>query len=154
MNIMVWIWLAVFLVAVVVELATPQFLSLWFALAAVVCLGLSFIPGLPWWAQVLIFAVLSTVLLICLRPICNKYFLRKQVATNVDSLIGREVRMLTEANFDVLGTAKVGDVVWNIKSQDDSPLLAGEVVKVLSVEGNKLIATHAADVDSQDNKQK
>lgn len=139
---MVWIWLAVFVVAVVVELATPQFLSLWFALGALLCLGLAFIPGLPWWAQLLIFAASSTVLLIFLRPICKKYLLRKRVHTNVDSLIGRDLRMLTEANFDTLGTAKVGDVVWNVKSKDDSPLEAGEIVTVIAVEGNKLIAAH------------
>jgi len=142
MNFMVWVWLAVFAAALVVELCTPQFVSLWFSLAAAVCLGLSFIPTLPWWGQIIIFAVLSTVLLVALRPICNKYFLRKKVATNADSLIGREVRMLKEANFDQLGQAKVGDVVWSVKAKDDSTLTEGEVVTIVAIEGNKLIAEH------------
>ena len=142
MNFMVWVWLGVFIVALAIELATPQFVSLWFALSAILCLGLSFIPGLSWWAQLIIFAGVSVALLFALRPVCNKYFLRKQVATNVDSLIGREVRMITEANFDEMGQAKVGDVVWSVKSADDTALAAGEIVVVVSVEGNKLIAKH------------
>ena len=142
MNFMVWVWLAVAVGALVVELCTPQFVSLWFSIAGVLCLGLSFIPGLPWWAQVLIFAGVSAALLFALRPICNKYFLRKRVATNADSIVGREVRMLQEANFDTLGQAKVGDVVWSVKSQDDTPLAKGEIVEVVAIEGNKLIAKH------------
>jgi membrane protein implicated in regulation of membrane protease activity len=140
MNVMVWIWLVVFVAALVIELSTPQFVSIWFALSALICLGLSFIPNLFWWAQLIIFAVTSTALLLALRPICNKYFIKRKVATNTDSLIGREVRMLSEANFDSLGQAKVGDVVWSVKSKDDQVLPEGEIVTIIAIEGNKLIA--------------
>ena len=141
-NIMVWIWLGVFAVALIVELATPQFLSLWFAVAAILCLGLSFIPSLPWWGQVIIFVVASAVLLVALRPVCKKYLTRKQVATNADSLVGREVRMIKEANFDQLGQAKVGDVIWSIKAKDDIPLYEGDIVTIIAIDGNKLVAEH------------
>lgn len=140
MNFMTWAWLAVFVTALVIELCTPQFVSIWFSIAAVLCLGLSFIPALPWWAQIILFAGLSVALLFALRPICKKYLLRKRVATNADSIIGREVRMITEANFDTLGSAKVGDVVWSVKSKDDTPLAAGDIVVIVDIEGNKLIA--------------
>jgi len=147
MPIMVWIWLGVFVVTLVVELSTPQFISLWFAASALVCLGLAFIEGLPWWGQVIIFVVLSTVLLIFLRPVCNKYLLHRHMATNTDSLIGRDVRMITEANFDQLGQAKVGDVVWSIKSKDDTPLLVGDIVTIVAIDGNKLIAEHKTETE-------
>lgn len=139
-NIMVWIWLGIFAIALIVELSTPQFLSLWFAIAAILCLGLSFIPGLPWWGQVIIFVGASAVLLVALRPVCKKYLTKRQVATNADSLIGREVRITKEANFDQLGQAKVGDVVWGIKAKDDVPLKEGEIVTIIAIDGNKLIA--------------
>ena len=139
-NIMVWIWLGIFAIALIVELSTPQFLSLWFAIAAILCLGLSFIPGLPWWGQVIIFVGASAILLVALRPVCKKYLNKRQVATNSDSLIGRKVRMSKEANFDQLGQAKVGDVVWSIKAKDDVPLKEGEIVTIIAIDGNKLIA--------------
>ena len=50
------------------------------------------------------------------------------------------VRMLTQADFDNLGTAKIGDVVWNVKSKDAQILDEGEIVKIVAIEGNKLIA--------------
>lgn len=143
MNVMVWIWLAIAVGALVVEISTPQFVSIWFSLSGMICLALSFIPGLSWWAQIIIFAVLSCALLFALRPICRKYLIKKEVPTNADSLIGREVRMITEANFDQLGQAKVGDVVWSVKAQDENDVLPqGEIVIIVAIDGNKLIATH------------
>ena len=47
-NIMVWIWLAVTVIAIVVEIITPELVSLWFAIGGIVGIAFSFIPGLPW----------------------------------------------------------------------------------------------------------
>ena len=48
--------------------------------------------------------------------------------------------MLTTADFDTLGTAKIDDVIWTIKSEDGSVLEAGEIVEIVGLEGNKYIA--------------
>ena len=143
-NIMVWIWLAVTIVAIVVELITPELVSLWFAIGGIVGIVFSFIPGLPWWGEAIIFAVVSMVLLLSLRPVVKKYFNKKKVATNTDRIIGKEVRMLPQAEFDNLGSAKIGDVVWSVKSENETSLLENEIVEIIAVEGNKLIARHAA----------
>ena len=45
-NIMVWIWLAVTVIAIVVEIITPELVSLWFAIGGIVGIAFSFIPGL------------------------------------------------------------------------------------------------------------
>ena len=105
-NIMVWIWLAVTVIAIVVEIITPELVSLWFAIGGIVGIAFSFIPGLPWWGEIIIFAVLSMILLLSLRPVLSKYLKRKSLATNVDRLIGQDIRMITQADFDNLGTAK------------------------------------------------
>ena len=139
---MVWIWLGITVAAIVAEIASVQLISIWFAAAGALSIAFCFIPGFPWWGQVIIFVVLSSALLVFLRPLCNKYLLHRHMATNTDSLIGRDVRMITEANFDQLGQAKVGDVVWSIKSKDDTPLLVGDIVTIVAIDGNKLIAEH------------
>ena len=141
-NIMVWIWLAVTIIAIVVELITPELVSLWFAVGGIFAIAFSFIPGLPWWGEIIIFAVLSMILLLSLRPVLSKYLKRKSSDTNVDRLIGQDIRMLTQADFDNLGSAKIGDVVWSVKSENQSALLVDEVVRVVAVDGNKLIARH------------
>lgn len=141
---MVWLWLAVTVIAAIIELATPQLISIWFSVAGVVGIAFSFIPNLPWWGEVIIFAIISVVLLFTLRPLIKKRLKARKPDddTNLDRIIGSKVRMISQADFDNLGTAKVGDVVWHVKSQDGSDLPTDEIVEIVSVEGNKLIAKH------------
>lgn len=148
-NIMVWIWLAVTVIAIGVEIITPELVSLWFAIGGIVGIAFSFIPGLPWWGEIIIFAVLSMILLLSLRPVLSKYLKRKSLATNVDRLIGQDIRMITQADFDNLGTAKIGDVVWSVKSENQSSLLADEIVRIVAVDGNKLIARHIENAQTE-----
>ncbi len=148
-NIMVWIWLAVTVIAIVVEIITPELVSLWFAIGGIVGIAFSFIPGLPWWGEIIIFAVLSMILLLSLRPVLSKYLKRKSLATNVDRLIGQDIRMITQADFDNLGTAKIGDVVWSVKSENQSSLMADEIVRIVAVDGNKLIARHIENAQTE-----
>lgn len=148
-NIMVWIWLAVTVIAIVVEIITPELVSLWFAIGGIVGIAFSFILGLPWWGEIIIFAVLSMILLLSLRPVLSKYLKRKSLATNVDRLIGQDIRMITQADFDNLGTAKIGDVVWSVKSENQSSLLADEIVRIVAVDGNKLIARHIENAQTE-----
>ncbi len=142
--VMVAVWTAITVAAVLIEVFTPQLVSIWFAIAGGVCIGLAFVPGLPFWANIIIFAVLSIILLLTLRPTLTKLVKKnKDLKTNVDSLVGLKVRMIKSATFDELGQAKVGDVVWSVKAKDDIELAEGEIVEVVEVDGNKLIAVPA-----------
>lgn len=139
--VMVAVWTAITVAAVLVEVFTPQLVSIWFAIAGAVCIGLAFVPGIPFWANIIIFAVLSVILLFTLRPTLTKLMKKnKDLKTNVDSLVGLNVRMIKESNFDELGQARVGDVVWSVKSRDGETLKEGEIVEIVEVDGNKLIA--------------
>ncbi|MBQ9276909.1 MAG: hypothetical protein IJ226_04895 [Clostridia bacterium] len=139
--VMVAVWTAITVAAVLIEVFTPQLVSIWFAIAGGVCIGLAFVPGLPFWANIIIFAVLSIILLLTLRPTLTKLLKKnKDLKTNVDSLVGVRVRMIKSATFDELGQAKIGDVVWSVKAKDDIELKEGEIVEVVEVDGNKLIA--------------
>ena len=142
-NIMVWVWLSVVIISMIIELSTVQLVSFWFALGAAITLGLSFIPGFPWWAQVLVFAAISVASFFAFRPLVMKWQQKhqgKDTNTNLDLIIGMYVRVLKPADFDSLGEAKIGDVVWSIKSKDGKILDKDEIVKIVAIEGNKLIA--------------
>ena len=132
-------WLAVTIIAVLIELATPQLISIWFAAAGVIGIIFSFIPGLPWWGEFIIFAAVTTICIFALRPFIKKRLKSNKLKTNIDRLIGQKVRMLSQADFDNLGTAKLGDVVWSVKSQDDTVLPVDGIVEIVSIDGNKLI---------------
>ena len=139
-NLMVWIWLAVTVIAALIELATPQLISIWFAAAGVVGIIFSFIPGLPWWGEVIIFAAVAIVLIFTLRPFIKKRLKSNKLKTNIDRIVGQKVRMLSQADFDNLGTARLGDIVWSVKPEDENTVLhVDEIVEIVSIDGNKLI---------------
>ena len=72
-----WIvWLSLFVIMLIVEAIGPALVSVWFAFGALLSLIVSFIPGVPWWVEVIIFVVVSGATLLALRPVFQKYFKR------------------------------------------------------------------------------
>ena len=140
-QVSLWIWLGVVVVATVVELMTLDMTSIWFAFSGMVALILSAFPKISWIIQLVVFVVLSAVLIIGLRPIARKFFLRHMnEKTNTDSLIGKHVYMLSTAKFGQMGSVKIADVVWTaIPEREEETIEEGEIVEIMSVKGNKLI---------------
>ena len=91
------------------------------------------------WIQILAFAVVSLVLLLLLRPVAMKYIKPKTVTTNYDSLVGLEAKVTVDILPGKWGHVEVNGVDWSAKSKNDEAIPAGEKVKVLAVEGAKLI---------------
>mgnify|MGYP000952640849 CR=1 FL=1 len=146
MGTMFWIWLVVVVVALVLELATMALTSVWFVGGGIVAMLLSIFEGIEWYWQALAFVVVSVALLLIIRPIAQKYFNKNSEGrTNMEIYMGQKVRMITAANFDTLGTAKIYDVIWTIKSDNGEELKVGEIVEIIAVSGNKLIAKKCGD---------
>ena len=83
---------------------------------------------------------LSLVSLIVTRPLVKRFKKRnKTTGTNADRHIGQVGFMLTDlTDIDKTAQAKVGAETWTVKS-DKAPLLKGTKIKVLAIEGVKLI---------------
>ena len=136
-----WIWLGITIFAIFAELTTAALVSVWFVGGGLVATILSLIPGIDWYWQLTAFFVVSALMMVFLRPIVKKVLDKNSEGkTNLDNIIGQKVRMLSTADFDKLGSAKINDVVWNIKSADDSVLNEGDIVEIVEISGNKLIA--------------
>ena len=72
----------------------------------------------------------------CVTGFAYRY---KTTGTNADRHIGQVGFMLTDlTDIDETAQAKVGAETWTVKS-DKAPLLKGTKVKVLAIEGVKLI---------------
>ncbi|MBO5773143.1 MAG: NfeD family protein [Clostridia bacterium] len=136
---MVWVWLITLIASIVVEFLTLGFVSIWFAFGALVAMILSLFPAVSPWIQIAVFAVVSVLSFVFLRKYLVNLFKGKQ-DLNAKKMFNKKVRMLTTADFDTLGTAKIDDVIWTIKSEDGSVLEAGEIVEIVGLEGNKYIA--------------
>ena len=136
---MMYIWIAVICVAALVEAFTMQMVSIWFVAGGIVSLILYFCE-VSYEIQIIIFIAVSIILLISLRKLCLKFLLKNtDEKTNIDSLIGREAKLLKSISLGELGEVKLGDVVWTATTKDETPLSAGTLIKIVQVQGNKLI---------------
>lgn len=134
------IWLAIFVLAIVVESLSADLTPIWFAFGSIIALIISFIPGVAWWVQLIIFLVISILTLLCLRPLAKRLLKRNIVSSNIDEMAGKKGIMIK--GYDELnrGEVKINDVIWTAINVDESaPIPAGTKVVVIAVNGNKLI---------------
>lgn len=137
---MVYVWLGVFVLAVIVELATSDLISLWFAGGALLSLFISLIPGAPFWVEIIVFAVSSLLLLLLIRPLAKNKLLKKKpdIKFNADDMIGKKatvIKSITELNR---GEVLYHNIQWTAESVDNTPIEKGSVVIITGIEGNKL----------------
>ena len=101
---MTWLWLAVVLFSLVVEILTRQLVSIWFAAAGAIVLLLSYSP-INEVFQIAVFLILSIVFLILVRRWTQTKLKKSTVATNVDSFIVR--RAIVTESVDLEGKGRV-----------------------------------------------
>ena len=134
------IWLSLFVVMLIIEAGGPALVSVWFSFGALIALLVSFIPGVEWWIQVIIFVVVSAATLFALRPIVKRYYKRNNIRTNVDSFTGKRGYVIEDITFLRPGAVKIGDISWTaIPVNRDETILENEVIEVVAVNGNKLV---------------
>ena len=134
------IWLALFVIMIIIEASGPALVSIWFSVGALLALIVSFIPGVAWWIETIVFLVVSTACLIALRPICKRYFKRNTLNTNVDSFVGKRGYVIEDIEDLKPGAVKIGDVSWTAVPADrKAKILENEIIEVVAVSGNKLV---------------
>jgi len=153
MSTMFWIWLAVIVVTVILEIVTADLISVWFTFGAIIPLILASATNLNMWWQIAIFLVISALLLACLRKITMKYlFKNTDGKTNLDTLIGQKFRLISSTDFETVGKVKVKDIEWSVKGVDDQNIEKGSLVEVVKISGNKLIVKECDIKEKQENK--
>lgn len=139
MDPVTYIWLGLAVLMAAAEAATPQLVSIWFALGAVAaCITSLFTDSV--WIQVIVFVAVSGVALILTRPLAAKLKEKKVEHTNSDRFVGQEGMVITAIDNDAaVGQVRVGSSVWTARSADGSPIPEGVKVTVTAIEGVKLI---------------
>ena len=140
---MIWIWIAVIIVAIVVEVASMQLLSIWFAIGGLAALITSFFTDSVV-VQMIVFVVFSAISLALIFPAVRKSLKKETVKTNADRYIGK-LAVVTEdiSNIDARGQVKVDNQIWSARSEGNEDIPAGTKVNVLRIEGVKLIVSVA-----------
>lgn len=143
MEYMPYVWLGIAVVLAIIEVSTTQLVSLWFvigAAATAVC-SATFLKGHLLW-QIVIFILVSAITLVLTRPLVKKLKTNEHVSTNSDRNIGKIGLVISEIDPENgTGQVKVGSEKWSAKTVDDSKIAQGENVKVVGIEGVKLIVS-------------
>ena len=137
-----WIlWLALMVVFLVAEACSVSLVSLWFAVGSLGALIASTLNA-PFWAQLLIFFVISGTLLACLRPFVKKFIKPKVTATNADSVIGSEGYVTEDIdNLSARGQVKLGGMFWSARSTSGKPICKDTKITVDRIEGVKVFVS-------------
>jgi membrane protein implicated in regulation of membrane protease activity len=135
-EVLVWFWLAVFILSIILEAATVDFIALWFAVAALPSFVLALV-GAPLWLQIIAFLIVAIALLAFTRPYMVKYFKTNRTKTNVHSAIGKVAIVTKEITPNNIGSVKLRGMSWSAIS--NYSIKKNAEVRILDIEGVKLI---------------
>ncbi len=136
---MLWIWIGLIVIFVIVEAATVQLVTVWFAVGGIAGL-IAYAFGLEIWMQILIFAVVSAVALAVTRPFVKRFTKGRKQPTNADRYIGQEATVTEPISNELsTGAVRIGGLEWTARTVDNSEVDKGERVTVEAIEGAKLL---------------
>lgn len=137
---MTWkiIWVVLLTLFTIGEGLTVGLTSLWFAVGSLAALICALLGG-PLWLQVTLFITFSALCLLAIRPLAQRYFNSNVEPTNADRIIGSTVLVTEDIhNLHAKGTVSIGGLVWSARSEHDTPIPAGTLVRILRIEGVKV----------------
>jgi hypothetical protein len=137
-NLGPWLWWILAGLFLIVELTVPGVFFIWLALAAAVVGALSFVVDLAWQIDIALFAALSVVFVVLVRP---WYAQRNALASDRPNLnqriydyVGRTY-VLDEPITNGTGKIRIDDTLWDALGPD---IAKGTRVKVTGVDGMRL----------------
>lgn len=135
-----WMWIAVLLLALVIEMVTDQLVSIWFVPGAIVATVLDFFPIDIGW-QVLAFLLVSLLGILIVRRLLLNRRREDNTKTDLDTIVGEKC-IVTERidTFAGCGQAKVKGQIWSARGLgSDDCFEVGDVLQIVGIEGVKLI---------------
>ena len=131
------LWGGLFVVTVLVEFATQQLVSIWFAAGSLAAfLAVCFGASLP--VQGILFLAVSVGILAAVRPLMKRAN-AKTVPTNLDRVIGCTARVTEDIDNEAgTGAVYVEGKTWTARSSDGTVLPIGTRVIAERMEGVKL----------------
>ncbi len=131
-------WLIVSIVCLIVELIGGNMFMICLSVGALATALFAWC-GVGIYIDIVIFAILSVVSIIFVRPLMLKYFYNKERKSNADALINRIGKVVEPIEKDGYGRVAIDGDVWKAKTVDGMPLEKDKSVKV--VERESIIIT-------------
>lgn len=132
----VWIWLAAFVIFLILEIFTPSMMFVGFAIGALIS-GIFgfFLPDAYYW-QIGIFIAITVMLLPLTRKLAKKITKDSPSQSNVDAMIGKTALVTEDIDPDTVGKIKFEGEVW--RATADEKIGANQKVVINSISGTKL----------------
>lgn len=133
------LWIFIAIICGVIEVATLGLTTIWFAIGALVA-WIFAVFEFPVGIQIAVFLVTSIILLYYTRPIAQKVLKIGHAKTNADRLVNN-LGIVTEEidNLNGKGQVKINGQIWSARTIDNDIVKIDEKVKVLEIQGVKLI---------------
>ncbi len=133
------LWIITAVIFGIIEMLTPGFVVLCFALGAVLA-ALAAGLGFSLTVQVAGFAVGTFIAFLSIRPIVMRWLEDNESAqpTNIDRLIGMTALVL-QVTDEYSGLVSVGGEEWSARAIDGQSYKKGERVRVVRIDGNKVL---------------
>lgn len=138
--IMVCVWLAIFVITIIIEASTQDLIAVWFSIGSVIALILSAFP-IAWYIQVVIFAVVSVLITLLMRPLAKKLLFNSIRYTNIDEYVGKHVKVTTAISKFETGEVRLNDIIYHatLLEDEDEDISVGEIVEIIAFKGNKVV---------------
>ncbi len=134
------IWLIIAGAMFLLEIMTVGFLVIWFGVAALFTMVLSFfVENMA--IQTGFFLILSTILILLTKPLVKKFIQKgEREPSNVYTILGKKAIVTTDIDpIKSTGQVKIDSDVWSAKEENNEFLPIGTHVEILRVEGVKVI---------------
>ena len=130
----IWhIWAIVATLFIIGEMLTAGFALICFAVGAVGgAIGAASGASLEW--QLGIFALATLVAFLAVRPLLRRLSAKDEVPTNADALIGRTAKVTECIEVGGRGRVAIDGDIWQAESSEQSDILEGEKVEIISRE--------------------
>lgn len=138
-EMMTMIWIAAIIIFGVAEAATAGLVSIWFVAGAAAALVVTEL-GATLWLQFVVFLAVSIAALIATRPLARKMLDKTIVPTNADRVLHHTAKVTERIdNMAAQGAVYIDGKTWSARSEGGEPIEAGSMVRIIRMEGVKLI---------------
>ncbi len=129
------LWLVIAIVCLIIELTSFDFYITCFAIGALGAVAASLLR-LPFWAQVVVWAVVSVASICFVRPVLTNHLHKRahKRVSNADALIGRRGTVTETIKAGGYGYVKIDGDEWRSVTADGRGVEAGTGVEVVSRE--------------------
>ncbi len=133
------IWILIAVIFAIIEGFTMGLTTIWFTVGGVGACIVALLGG-PLLLQIAVFLIISIILLYFTRPLAEKRLKIGHEKNNIDLMIGKSCLVTETIEPYHTGQVKLNGLVWTAIAKDNKETLTvGELVKIVKIEGVKLI---------------